>query len=231
MQSKRSKRRVGSLKVKKLVAASVCGLCVWFGSVSVSHADIITLVPADTVDDLLDGTVSPIGSVRISPSDVERLDVVIYSQAYMNETHTQYAYLYQVDNKITSTDPVEMFTLSPFYGADETVQMGYLTGDEPLGFLDAPYKDPQPKGWVNPSGPIISFYYTWLAGDPIQPGERSPVMYVLSDLSPDLIWGNVINGLTATEEVVGPVPEPGTITLISVGGLAILLRRRRRQGA
>jgi|GEM_PF-3577474 len=231
MQSKRIKRQVGSLKMKKLVAASVCGLCVWFGSVSVSHAGVIDLDTFATVDDLfLTGTVLPVGDdVNYWEKQMQKLHVGVYSRAYTNGT--KYAYLYQVDNKGSdaSSDPVELFTLSPFYGADDTVEMGYLTGAvAPTGFLSEPYENPELKAYVNLSGPIISFYYTSREGYQIVGGEHSPVMYVLSDLPPDLIWGNVINGLTASDEVVGPVPEPGTIALISMGGLAILLRRRRR---
>ena len=233
MQSERIKTRIGSLEMKKLVAASVCGLCVWFGSVSVSHAGVIDLDTFATVDDLfLTGTVLPVGDdVNYWEKVIQKLDVGVYSQAYTNGT--EYAYLYQVDNKGSgaSSDPVELFTLSPFYGADDSVKMGYLTDAvAPTGFLSEPYDNPELKAYVNLSGPIISFYYTSREGYQIVNGKHSAVMYVLSNLSPDLIWGNVINGLTASDEVVGPLPEPGTIALISVGGLAILLRRRRRQG-
>jgi len=229
MQSKRSKMWIGGLEMKKLVVASVCGLCVWFGSVSVSHAAIISLDTVATVNDLFPpgDTVMPAGAVVEWDAYVNTLHVDVYTRAYTNGT--TYAYLYQVHNKDTSSDPVEMFTLSPFHGADEDMEAGYLTDDEPAPGFAPSDKNPQSNGWVNPSpsGPIISFYYTWLNGVPVLPGEYSAVMYVLSDLAPDLIWASVIDGQTATDKVVGPVPEPATPAMLALGGMAILRRRRR----
>ena len=55
-------------------------------------------------------------------------------------------------------------------------------------------------------------------------------MYVMSDLSPDLVTGNVINGSVACGEVIGPtteaIPEPATVALLSLG--SALLRRKRK---
>ena len=144
MQSKRSKRWIGSLEMKKLVVASVCGLCVWFGSVSVSHAAIINLDTAATVDDLFtSGTVTPASGVVAWDAEVNTLHVNVYTRAYTNGT--TYAYLYQVHNKDTSSEPVEMFTLSPFHGADEYVEAGYLTDDEPAPGFAPSNKNPQSK--------------------------------------------------------------------------------------
>ena len=195
------------------------------GVASHASAAVITLGTAATVDGLFAGTAQPVGSVLLSQVVTTPLSVDIYSQAYTDGS--EYAYLYQLDNKTVSTDPVEMFTLSPFAGADENVVMGYLTGQVPSGFLSGVDQNPEPTGNFNPSGPLLSFYYTSRAGFDIDPGQQSAVMYVMSDLSPDLIWGNVIDGATGSDEVVGPVPEPASASLL-VLGLGVVLRRRRR---
>ena len=106
--------------------------------------------------------------------------------------------------------------------------MGYLTGSVPSGFLSGVDQLPEPTGNVNTSGPILSFYYTSRADFDIDPGQQSSVMYVMSDLAPDLIFGNIINGTTSTQEVIGPVPEPTTLVVLIVGGLVGVLLGRRR---
>jgi len=51
-------------------------------------------------------------------------------------------------------------------------------------------------------------------------------MYVMSDLPPSQITGNVINGSVAFGNVVGPIPEPGTMALLVLGGVAGVIRRK-----
>ncbi|MCK4625509.1 MAG: PEP-CTERM sorting domain-containing protein, partial [Phycisphaerae bacterium] len=45
---------------------------------------------------------------------------------------------------------------------------------------------------------------------------------------PGTITGNVINGVISSGDVVGPVPEPATMGLLALGGLALLRRRHKR---
>ena len=53
-------------------------------------------------------------------------------------------------------------------------------------------------------------------------------MYVVSDLPPDIINGNVIDGVVGTGPVVGTVPEPATALYLILGGLSLLVLYRRR---
>jgi len=189
-------------------------------------AVVIPLSTAATVDDLFAGAAAPAGALLVEGVASPTFDVNVYSQAYTDGN--EFAYLYQLDNSPGSADPVEMFTVSPFTGAGAAVDMGYLTDAVPPGFLPAVDQEPEPTGNMNLSGPILSFYYTSRADFDIDPGQRSYVMYVRSEIPPDLIWGNVIDGSSGTARVVGPVPEPGTMLLLATGVSAGLFRRRRR---
>jgi hypothetical protein len=189
-------------------------------------AAVIPLSTAATVDDLFAGVAAPKGLLKVEAVASATFDVTIYSQAYSDGD--EFAYLYQLRNDAGSPDPLEMFTISPFTGADATVDMGYLTDAVPAGFLAAVDQEPEPTGNMNLSGPLLSFYYTSRADFDIDPGQNSNVMYVKSEMPPDLIWGNVIDGSVVSTMVVGPVPEPGTMLLLAAGASAGLLRRRRR---
>jgi hypothetical protein len=150
--------------------------------------------------------------------------VDLYSQAYTDGS--TYAYLYQLSNLAGSHDPIELFTLSPFYGATDSANMGYLTGSVPAGFLSGTLQNPEATGYINTSGQVVSFYFTSRAGRDIEPGKKSDVLYVVSAQEPSLINGNVIDGSVGSALVSGPVPEPGTLILMALGGLAAIRRRR-----
>ena len=191
-------------------------------------AVVIPLSTAATVDDLFAGPAAPAGGLMIEAVSASTFDVSVYSQAYSDGK--DFAYLYQLANDAGSPDPLEMFTVSPFIGADAAVDMGYLTGAVPPGFVAAD-QEPEDTGNMNLSGPLLSFYYTSRADFDIDPGQNSSVMYVKSQIPPDLIWGNIIDGSVASTMVVGPVPEPGTMALLVCGASAGLVRRVRRRKA
>ena len=205
-------------------AAMVGALAVLAGPLS---AVVIPLSTAATVDDLFAGVAAPAGALRVEAVATATFNVEIYSRAFTDGD--EFAYLYQLRNDVGSADPLEMFTVSPFTGAGVAVDMGYLTDAVPAGFLAAVDQDPEPTGNMNVSGPLLSFYYTSRADFDIDPGQNSGVMYVKSEIPPDLIWGNVIDGSVASTMVVGPVPEPGTMLLLASGASAGLFRRRRRK--
>ena len=139
-----------------------------------------------------------------------------------------YAYLYQVEN--TGLDEtwhiIEMLSLTDFFGADGDTPLGYLTANQPSAFQAG---TPVPNGAsVNTlSGPTISFNFSGYLGNQVNVGQASEVLYVLSDFAPTMIMGNVIDGSIGDGPVVGPVPEPATMSLLGLGGLALMRRRRK----
>ena len=188
-------------------------------------ASVITLGTAPSVNDLFSTTPTPIGTTSLVVANTPTFTVDVYSQAYTDGS--KYVYLYQLDNSTQSNDSIELFTLSKFLGADANVAMGYLTQTVPAGFISTGLaQDSEATGGMNPSGPTLSFYYTSRAGYDIQPGDHSTVMYVVSQLPPSVINGSVIDGNTGTVLVVGPVPEPATLSMLALGGLTMLRRRK-----
>lgn len=190
-------------------------------------AGLITLQTAASINDLFATTPTAVGTTSMVTAITDTFNVNVYSQAYTDGS--KYVYLYQLDNSSQSSHPVEILTLAPVFGATANVQMGYLTGTVPEGFLSGSTIVPESTGSLNVAGPILSFYYTTRADNEIMPGNRSAVMYVVSQYRPDQINGSVIDGNTATHLVVGPVPEPATMALLAMGGVTMLFRRRTRK--
>lgn len=153
----------------------------------------------------------------------------VYSQAYRNSSG-QYAYLYQVNNTGTpAEDAVELFTVSPFAGADQNTVVGYFTGATvPDGFVGDAARMPQSQAALSGTAGsrTLSIYFTADQEALIEPGEHSSIMYALSNIAPGQIQGNIIDGKTASGLVFGAVPEPSCAALLLVGATALLRRRR-----
>jgi hypothetical protein len=194
------------------------------GIASQVPASVITLQTAGTINTLFATTPTAVGTTNVVLATTPTFSVNVYSQAYTDGSN--YVYLYQLENFSQSAHPVEIFTLAPVFGATSNVQMGYLTGDVPSGFLSGGAVVPESTGSISTTGPILSFYYTTRADNELLPGECSAVMFVKSPYRPDQINGSVIDGNTSTNLVVGPVPEPATLALLAVGGVLTMLRRR-----
>ncbi|MDD4888376.1 MAG: PEP-CTERM sorting domain-containing protein [Phycisphaerae bacterium] len=216
--------------VRVILAAAIASLAL----ASPARADLITLDPVAGLDDLFGGS-SPaaMDSVRVTPVTAATFQADVYSRVYTDGS--RYAYLYQIDNHAVSSDPIELFTVSPFRGATGVTRMGYLTASVPDGFLAGVDQASESTGNVNVStsaGPIVSFYFSDRYGYSIAPGEQSAVLYVMSDLPPDEAFGNLIDGSVGAGLVAAPVPEPATIGLLALGGAASLAAsvRRRRSG-
>jgi len=207
----------------KLVVVAVVG-----GVVSTLPADVIplTLAPKDFND------LGSLEAVAGWPADTTVMTVTnlrgdVTHQVFRDSGSSDYYYFYQVFNagESSSWHIIEVLTLTPFTGADGSTTVGYLTANEPAAFV-AGSVIPSGASINTASGPTISFVSPGYV-DPIEVGEYGKVLYVKSALPPDTILGNIIDGAIADGLVVGPVPEPATMSLLALGGLAVLLRRRR----
>jgi hypothetical protein len=185
---------------------------------------------------LLGGPATPIGSPLVTNFSGGDLMANVTSQAFTDGLGN-YLYLYQVYNYgAPGSDVVTRFTVSPFGQASASTPLGYLNANIPAAFVvgdQAPlYAD------VNATaGPTIGFDFP--IGNPvygvpdsfITPGDRSKVLYIKSRLAPGAATGNVIDGYGRTGQVIGPVPEPGTLVLLVTAGLGLLVCVCRKRAA
>ncbi len=185
----------------------------------------LTLGSSD-FNSLLGGPPTPIDIPLVTPMSNDNLHTSVTSQAFTDGAD-HYIYLYQVANTGAADDAAaEFFTVSTFYGLTASGTAGRLTANPPTGFsLDT--QAPAGASVDVPAGPVLSFAFPGAMGYSLDPGETSVALYVLSDMPPEQVIGNVINGTIASGPVVAPVPEPTTVSLLVLGAGMMLSRRRR----
>ena len=209
------------------VVAVVAAATVMAVNVAASASPVPVSLVSDDFSNLLGGSASPIGLPTVTDMSVGNLQAKVVSQAF-TDSAGHYAYLYQVMNVgTTGNNVVEVFTCSPFFGVSGSTTLGYLTANAPSGFTLG-NQTPFAASIDAAAGPTVSFAFpAFIAGYAIDPGEYSSTLYVLSNGTPGIIIGNVIDGVTGSGPVVGPVPEPATMSLLALGACLPLLRRRR----
>lgn len=179
----------------------------------------VPLVPKN-FNDL--GLAIAVGIPLITNMSLGNLKSEVVSQAFTDGAGN-YAYLYQVKNTgTTGNSAIEVFTCSPFFGASA---LGYLTANPPTGFTLGNQLSAG-ASVDSAAGPTVSFGFPAWQAQEIDPCEASKTFYVLSNGIPGMIMGNVIDGTIASGEVVGAIPEPATIIMLSLGS-AVVLRKRR----
>ncbi|MBN2295664.1 MAG: PEP-CTERM sorting domain-containing protein [Pirellulales bacterium] len=197
---------------------------------AIVDADVTVLVEATSMNDLVGADPVMIGSVMTTNMDSDSLIADVLSVAYTGN-NGNYAYLYQVvNNGAVGDTSAEMFTLWPFSDAGPNTQVGWISASVP-GFQDGGVaSDGSAYIDTTPTGPVVSFYFTKLYSNPVDIGQHSKLLYVLSQDPPSLIIGNIIGGTVGSGQVVGPgvIPEPGTLAYLVIGGLIALFINRRR---
>ena len=190
-------------------------------------ADPVSLVAAD-FSTLLGGAAAPVGVPATADMVSGSLKGQVISQAFTDGLGN-YVFLYQLNNTGTAGNSViEMLTLCPFDGASAATTLGYLTANPPTGFT---LGDQAPAGAsVDPAaGPTISFGFPNWLDEAVAPGETSETLYVLSHGPGGVITGNIINGASASGDVVGPVPEATSIALFGLGFAVLILARTPKE--
>jgi len=154
----------------------------------------------------------------------------VTSQAFALDTG-EYLYLYQADNYGPSS--LEVFAIFPFAGFNPTNgalgrgEAGYLTANEPAGFLPGGYV---PAGQTYDDVPavlVVSFQFPTFLAAHVPAGGHTASLYLVSPYGPTMGEAHVIDGGTAGVDVVVPVPEPGSLALLAIGAVALIRRRRR----
>ena len=215
--------------MKHVLKAAVVVVIVTGMSVAVLASPVsIAPVPED-FNNLLGGSASAIGLPTTTDMSISNLQAEVVSQAFTDGADN-YMYLYQIRNTgTTGNSVVEVFTCNPFFDASASTTLGYLTDNAPSGF-SLGTQSPAGASADTAAGPTVSFGFpAWtIPSYAIDPPEDSVTLYILSDGVPGTITGNVINGVISSGDVVGPVPEPATMGLLALGGLALLRRRHKR---
>ena len=207
--------------MKKVLTISVT-IGIILAATVLAQATPVLISPFEEKDFSALGVTTPATSQMVEPySYGTEFNGMMVSQAF-NRSGGGYLYLYQVKNYGASV--LEVLALKPFFGLDEA---GHLTGNEPVGFL---------SDGIAPAGstydaaldyPLISYNYPAYLGMYLDSGEHSKALYVLSSNSPTTGDAYVIDGGVVIVSAVVTVPEPATLVLLLVGGLALLRKRKK----
>lgn len=137
-------------------------------------------------------------------------------------------FLYLLDVPETSGTSVEHYTVgNPDLMVINTV--GFENSVVPDGYNIINFDDPYIYGY---SGTAEAIIYTFFGDfmDPwctLDPGEYSLVYYIsVADAYGPVSATADSQGIGDTQSVPGPVPEPTTICLLALGGLALLRKRK-----
>ena len=178
------------------------------------------LVPAPTVP-ISTSTSSIFSAPALPPLHFSGVAFsTVYQESLANNPLGGLTFVYDVSNDSVSPDRLERFTVGNFGGI--TVDVGFNTATGPAipAFIDRPEDD------------VIGI--TWFAPDTILPGTTSSELIIRTDakdVAPNIIA--ILDGAGAEVAGIGPAtgsgktPEPASLCVLSLGGLALLGRRRK----
>jgi hypothetical protein len=223
-----SKRKEDTTMQRRIGIVS-CALVAALASVPAARADLITLTETPLNDVSGSGYVAVSATTTTDMIGGSHLHAAVCSQAYSNGEH--YVYFYQISNAGSpGGSAVTEFALGAFAGTVTNGAVGYLPwADVPLGFsVSNLARPPEQYGYVDAAlaASDVFIYHGRRWDNAIGPGQIGRVIFIRSGLPPDEISGYVGSDFaTASGAVVGAVPEPSIIGLLTAGGLITMVGR------
>ena len=156
------------------------------------------------------------------------LDYAVYAPgSYGGEDPSggsEYVYAYQVLNRVESTVAVSVLSI----GLEDPALANNIDDDISSGAPGFP-------GGIGPDmcvvgGSSARWAFGWFGGSEIGPEEDSSVLIFTSPQGPRWNSSTVVDGglPVPAGNLPSPVPEPATLSLLALGAVGALIRRRRR---
>ncbi len=133
-----------------------------------------------------------------------------------------YVYAYQVFNDLSGNVPVSSFSV----GLDPTANVASIGPDAGSGTLGGTAPTASEFSGSPPTSAV--WYFSLNTIDPSPANEYSTVLLFTSPYGPRWAPGSLLDGgLSDKHDLPSPTPEPATMALMALGGVGLLLTRRR----
>ena len=136
---------------------------------------------------------------------------------------TEFVYAYQVFNDLLGNAPVSSFSV----GLDPTANVANIGSDATSGTSGGTAPTASVFTGSPPTSAVWYFFNDTI--DPPPANEYSTVLLFTSPYGPQWAPATVMNGgLGNTRDLPSPTPEPATMAFLALGGVGLLLGRKRQ---